>query len=236
MEIKCIMCGNEPENSENTSRIEDRILRPLCIPCHDLCESWPRTVRREYPWLFDPSVAKPPTVTRSVPVDTRSLGLANQLRISGLNNRTAIAVGIVVAIIGVALIIISPKLLFVEHIGGGGDIMSGNVGSTERFTDLRNVALFFGVALLIVGGIASAVGFSQFKSTQPTTPPAPTTQPAVIQSVLPKSVELGNTPDEVQSVMGQPDKIINLGPRVIHVYSDMKIIYVDGKVSDVQLS
>ena|SRR2546430_1103179 len=29
----------------------------------------------------------------------------------------------------------------------------------ERITDLRNVTLFFGVALLIVGGIISAVGF-----------------------------------------------------------------------------
>ena len=38
------------------------------------------------------------------------------------------------------------------------------------------------------------------------------------------------------SVMGQPDKIINLGARVIHVYKDMNITYVDGKVSDVQLS
>lgn len=33
----------------------------------------------------------------------------------------------------------------------------------------------------------------------------------------------------------RPDKIINLGARVIHVYMDMKIIYVDGRVSDVQL-
>jgi hypothetical protein len=94
--------------------------------------------------------------------------------------------------------------------------------------------MFFGVALLIVGGIISAVGFSRFITTQPATPPAPTTQPVVTQSASPKSVELGNTSDEVQSVMGQPDKILNLGVRIIHVYKDMKIIYVDGKVADVQ--
>jgi hypothetical protein len=108
------------------------------------------------------------------------------------------------------------------------------MGGSEQITDLRDAAKFCGVALLIVGGIISAIGFSQFKSTQPTMPPAPATQPVVTQSISPKSIELGNTPDEVQSVMGQPDKIINLGARVIHVYEDMKIIYVEGKVSDVQ--
>ena len=35
--------------------------------------------------------------------------------------------------------------------------------------------------------------------------------------------------------MGNPDKIIDLRTQVIHIYKDMKIIYVDGKVSDVQL-
>jgi hypothetical protein len=125
------------------------------------------------------------------------------------------------------MIIISPNLFWQEF-----EFRTGML----RTTDLRTVTLFFGLALLIVGGIISAVGFSQFTSTQPTTPPAPTTQPVVTQSVSPKSVALGNTLDEVQSVMGQPDKIIDLGARVIHVYQDMKIIYVDGKVSDVELS
>jgi hypothetical protein len=145
-----------------------------------------------------------------------------------------ITIGIIILIIGIALIIISPSLLFVEA-GRPSQFDPWGWGN-QRITDLRNVARFFGAALLIVGGIISAVGFSQFMSTQPTPPPAPTTQPVVTQSASPKSVEIGNTTDEIQSVMGQPDKIINLGARVIHVYKDMKIIYVDGKVSDVQLS
>ncbi len=143
-------------------------------------------------------------------------------------------IGIIIAIIGVALIIISPSLLFTKTVG---TYHPGIVyDPTIRTTDLRDAAMFCGVALLVVGGIISALGFSKSTSTQPTMPPAATTQPVVTQSVSPKSIELGNTPDEVQSIMGQPDKIINLDARVIHVYKDMKIIYVDGKVSDVQLS
>jgi hypothetical protein len=84
--------------------------------------------------------------------------------------------------------------------------------------------------------VKESVGFSQFNSTRMTVSPGLITQPVVPRSASPKSIELGNTPDEVQLVMGQADKIINLGARVIHVYKDMKIIYVDGKVSDVQLS
>jgi len=153
--------------------------------------------------------------------------VGHEQRKQPMNNR--ITKGIIVLVFGVALIIISPSLTFTETVGR--DTIFGF--PVTRTTDLRNVSMFFGVALLIVGGIISAVGISQFMSTQP---PAPTTQPVVTQSVSPKSVELGDTADEVQSVMGQPDKIINLGERVIHVYQDMKIIYVDGKVSDVELS
>ncbi len=148
-------------------------------------------------------------------------------------SRAVIAFGIIIIIIGVALIILSPSLLFTETVA---DPLLGRGQARHYTTDLRSGALLCGIALLFVGGIISAVGYSVFISTQPTTQPAPTTQPVVTQSVSPKSVELGNTPDEVQSVMGQPDKIINLGARVTHVYKDMKIIYVDGKVSDVQLS
>lgn len=138
-----------------------------------------------------------------------------------MNNRKTL--GIIIAIIGVTLIVISPSLLWQKSYAS---FDWRNPGVRTETLDLRGITLFFGAALLIVGGIVSAIGFSQSTSTQP----------VVTQSVSPKSVELGNTPDEVQSVMGQPDKIINLGARKIHIYKDMKITYVNGKVSDVQLS
>jgi hypothetical protein len=50
----------------------------------------------------------------------------------------------------------------------------------------------------------------------------------------PKEIKLGQTPDQVTAAIGQPDKIITLGAKKIYVYKDMKIIFVGGKVSDVQ--
>jgi hypothetical protein len=49
-----------------------------------------------------------------------------------------------------------------------------------------------------------------------------------------KTVELGQTPDQVKAAIGAPDKIIKLGAKEIYVYKDMKVVFVDGKVSDVQ--
>ena len=49
-----------------------------------------------------------------------------------------------------------------------------------------------------------------------------------------KTVELGQTPDQVKTAVGAPDKIIKLGAKEIYVYKDMKVVFVDGKVSDVQ--
>ena len=42
------------------------------------------------------------------------------------------------------------------------------------------------------------------------------------------------TTDEVKTSLGNPGKIVDLGAKQIYVYPDMKIVFVDGKVSDVQ--
>ena len=54
------------------------------------------------------------------------------------------------------------------------------------------------------------------------------------QAANTKTVALGQTPDQVKAALGAPDKIINLGAKEIYVYKDIKVIFVDGKVSDVQ--
>jgi len=50
----------------------------------------------------------------------------------------------------------------------------------------------------------------------------------------PTSVELGQTTDQVQSALGAPTRVANLGPKVIYYYSGMKVVFKDGKVTDVQ--
>ena len=40
--------------------------------------------------------------------------------------------------------------------------------------------------------------------------------------------------DQVEAAMGKPDKKVKLGVKVIYVYKDMKVIFMSGKVSDVQ--
>jgi hypothetical protein len=50
----------------------------------------------------------------------------------------------------------------------------------------------------------------------------------------PQSIEKGMTTDQVQAALGKPDKIVNLGTKQIYVYKDLKVTFLNGKVSDVQ--
>jgi hypothetical protein len=54
------------------------------------------------------------------------------------------------------------------------------------------------------------------------------------QQVEPQSIEKGMTTDQVEAAMGKPEKIVNLGPKKIYVYKDLKVTFLNGKVFDVQ--
>lgn len=58
--------------------------------------------------------------------------------------------------------------------------------------------------------------------------------PAGPQSGPPPTVALGQTPSQVTGILGAPAQIIDLGAKQIYKYPDMKVIFIDGKVSDVQ--
>ncbi|MGA8529483.1 MAG: hypothetical protein WB622_07195 [Acidobacteriaceae bacterium] len=60
------------------------------------------------------------------------------------------------------------------------------------------------------------------------TPAAPARPPG------PVTIALGQTPDEVTASKGQPLNVVKFPKKTIFIYSDMKIIFVNGKVSDVQ--
>jgi hypothetical protein len=54
------------------------------------------------------------------------------------------------------------------------------------------------------------------------------------QEAPPATVGLGMSPAEVEEVLGKPSKVVDLGTKKIYVYSDIKVTFVDGKVTDVQ--
>ena len=50
----------------------------------------------------------------------------------------------------------------------------------------------------------------------------------------PQTIQMGMTMDQVQQAMGTPLKIVNLGPKQIYVYKDLKVTFIGGRVADVQ--
>jgi hypothetical protein len=50
----------------------------------------------------------------------------------------------------------------------------------------------------------------------------------------PPTLSLGMGLDDVKAIQGNPDKIVDLGAKKIYVYKDLKITFMDGKVSDIQ--
>lgn len=50
----------------------------------------------------------------------------------------------------------------------------------------------------------------------------------------PPTLSLGLSIDDVKSIQGEPQKIVDLGSRKIYVYKDLKITFTNGKVTDIQ--
>jgi len=60
-------------------------------------------------------------------------------------------------------------------------------------------------------------------------PPAPPAPPAA-----PKTVTLGMSNEEVISILGQPVQIADTGTKKMYVYKDLKVVFTNGKVSDIK--
>ena len=54
------------------------------------------------------------------------------------------------------------------------------------------------------------------------------------QAPATKTIALGQTKDEVVAILGPPQKMVNLGTKEIYFYPDMKVVFISGKVADVQ--
>ncbi len=59
-------------------------------------------------------------------------------------------------------------------------------------------------------------------------------QQAQQQQAEPQTIQMGMTLDQVQSTLGKPEKIVNLGAKQIYVYKDLKVTFIGGRVADVQ--
>ena len=57
---------------------------------------------------------------------------------------------------------------------------------------------------------------------------------AGISAPAPAEITLGQTIDQVTAILGPPNNIVDLGPKKIYVYKQLKIIFLNGKVTDVQ--
>lgn len=49
-----------------------------------------------------------------------------------------------------------------------------------------------------------------------------------------KAVRQGQTPEEVAAILGEPEKKILLGAKAVFIYSDMKLLFMDGKLVDME--
>jgi len=58
--------------------------------------------------------------------------------------------------------------------------------------------------------------------------------PADAPPAQPPTVALGQTPDQVVAILGQPQKKAVLGTKEIYFYKDVKVTFVNGKVKDIQ--
>ncbi len=54
------------------------------------------------------------------------------------------------------------------------------------------------------------------------------------QQAEPQTIQMGMSIDQVQGALGTPQKIVNLGPKQIYVYKDLKVTFLNGRVVDVQ--
>lgn len=62
----------------------------------------------------------------------------------------------------------------------------------------------------------------------------PSAAAAAAPAAAPAEISLGQTIDQVTAILGQPKTVVDLGNKKTYVYKDMKVVFVGGKVTDVQ--
>ena len=81
---------------------------------------------------------------------------------------------------------------------------------------------------------ASAAAPAEAAAPPPMAPIAPPPPPTDAPPAAPKTIALKQTKDEVLANFGPPTKVVKLGTKEIDYYPDMKVTFVNNKVTDVQ--
>jgi hypothetical protein len=68
----------------------------------------------------------------------------------------------------------------------------------------------------------------------PMTAIAPPPPPADAPPAAPKTISIGQSRDMVIAILGQPQKVVKLNTKEIDIYPDLKVTFINNKVSDVQ--
>jgi hypothetical protein len=69
----------------------------------------------------------------------------------------------------------------------------------------------------------------------PTAVSAPTAaSPAQSAAPEPATISMGQSKEQVAAALGQPERVAKAGNKEIYFYKDLKVTFVDGKVSDIQ--
>lgn len=88
----------------------------------------------------------------------------------------------------------------------------------------------------MISRVFSIVGAPPPAAMSASGPPAPAQAPPPVSPVReqPLRIELGQSPEQVRSILGEPGKVVDLGNKKLFVYKDLKITFIDARVTDVQ--
>jgi hypothetical protein len=96
----------------------------------------------------------------------------------------------------------------------------------------------YAVALVPTAGVMAPVGkiwdFRVEARAETHAVATPAAAPPAAAASETHSIELGQNPARVIASFGNPEKIVKLGAKEIYYYKDLKVIFVNGKVADVQ--
>ncbi|HEX4136381.1 MAG TPA: hypothetical protein VHY84_17335 [Bryobacteraceae bacterium] len=83
----------------------------------------------------------------------------------------------------------------------------------------------------VIGVVLTAQELPATESVAPIAPPPPLPNQPIAP---PPTIELGQTKDQIVAIMGQPERIANVGAKQTYFYKDLKITLTAGKVTDIE--